>query len=375
MPPKILIVEDELDIQGFAKTVLERDDLAVTACASVAEAAQLFQSAAPDLVLLDIGLPDGSGLDLCRSMSQQSGGRVPIVVLTCRRDLATRLQAFKAGAQDYIAKPFAVQELLARVHIHLKLKRSQDELTRRNYDLELMNRARQDLTDMILHDLKTPLASIKGTLDLIKVRGLISDQAYGGLVEQAGTAADFMLLMLNDLLDIAQSESLGLRVSVSKFELLPMAQRIKALFETRLRVYGVALDFRVAKEAEVLETDPNLVFRMMVNLISNALRASPRNGQVEVEASVGGGKLRLVVADRGPGVANDRKTAIFEKFVTTHADNSQEGGHGIGLTFCRLAAVTLKGLIRVEDRPGGGSLFVVEAPLSFQPKPFLGRKR
>jgi signal transduction histidine kinase len=368
MPPKILLVEDEIDIQGFAKTVLESAGMAVTACQTIAEGGKLFESVKPDLVILDIGLPDGSGIDFCRSLIAQHGGRTPILVLTARRDLPTRLDAFKAGAQDYIEKPFAVQELLARVQVHLKLKKSHDDLSKRNYDLELTSRARQDLTDMILHDLKTPLSSIKGTLELIKMRGIISDKAYSGLVDHAGTAADFMLLMLNDLLDIAQSEQLSLRVSVAKFELSAMAERIEGLFEPRLRSLGVSLDFRIDPAAASVETDQNLIFRVMVNVISNALRVSPRGGKVEVEARASEGKLRLAVSDRGPGVADDLKAKIFEKFVTTHGGASLESGRGIGLTFCRLAVDALKGSISVRDREGGGSHFVIEVPQSARAK-------
>jgi two-component system, sensor histidine kinase and response regulator len=300
---------------------------------------------------------------------------VPLVVLTARRDLNTRLEAFKAGAHDYIEKPFAVQELVARVNVHLKIKKQQDELAQRNYDLELMNRARQDMTDMILHDLKTPLASIKGTLEIIKMRGLISNNSYSGLLDNAGTAADFMLLMLNDLLDIAQTEQMGLRVRVAKFETKPMVERLTVLFSARFNTLGLTLAFNVAPGAGVLDTDQNLIFRVLVNLISNAMKVSSRGGRVEVDIGVTQSRVRLTVADRGPGVADDLKKVIFNKFVTTSVPNiSEDGGRGIGLTFCRLAVATLNGTILVEDREGGGSMFVVEVPSGVQQAPAAAAK-
>ena len=363
MALKILLIEDDIDIQGFAKTVLENEGFVVDACETIARGVKLFEAGRPDLVILDIGLPDGSGLTLLRQFAQ-SNARIPQIVLTARRDLNTRLEAFKAGAQDYIEKPFAVQELVARVHVHLKIKKQQDELAQRNYDLELMNRARQDMTDMILHDLKTPLASIKGTLEIIKMRGLISNNAYSGLLDNAGTAADFMLLMLNDLLDIAQTEQMGMRVRVAKFETKPMVERLTVLFASRFSTLGILLNFSVAPDAAVIETDQNLIFRVLVNLISNAMKASTRGAQVDVEIGRAGPMIRLAVADRGPGVAPELKSVIFNKFVTTGAPASisEDGGRGIGLTFCRLAVATLNGGIRVEDRNGGGSVFVVEVP-------------
>ena len=359
---KILVIEDDLDIQGFAKTVLENAGFAVEACATAAEAVKLFQSGSPDLVIIDISLPDGSGLDVCRQLGLGGKSRVPFVFLTAQNDLNTRLEAFKIGAQDYIQKPFAVEELLARVKVHMKVKKSQDDLARRNYDLELINRVRQDLTDMIVHDLKTPLTSIKGTLDLIKMRGLIS-APEGSLVDTAGTAADFMLLMLNDLLDVGHAEQTGLPVSVAEFPLPPMIEKLRHLFDTRAQRAEVPLKFSVAEGVDAVKSDQNLLFRIGVNLIANAMKASPRGKAVEIDVRRNDGALRLTVADRGPGVADALKTSIFEKYTTTDAKSFlEDGGSGIGLSFCRLAAGALKGRVWVEDRPGGGSLFLVDVP-------------
>ena len=313
---KILVVEDDLDIQGFCKTVLESAGFSVDACVTAAEAEKLFRGGSPDLVIIDIGLPDGSGLDVCRQLGLGGKSRVPFVFLTAQNDLNTRLEAFKIGAQDYIQKPFAVEELLARVKVHMKVKKSQDDLARRNYDLELINRVRQDLTDMIVHDLKTPLTSIKGSLDLIKMRGLISAQDYGGLLDHAGTAADFMLLMLNDLLDIGHSEKTGLPATIAEFPLAPMLEKLKVLFHSRSEHMKVPLAFAAAPGLSVVRSDQNLLFRIAVNLIANAMKASPRDGSAAVELDFRreAAGLRLSVSDRGPGVPESRKKLIFEKY-------------------------------------------------------------
>jgi signal transduction histidine kinase len=360
---RILVVEDDLDIQGFAKTVLEAEGFQVAACATAADAIKLFHAHAPDLVVIDIGLPDGSGLDVCRELGLGAKNRVPFIFLTAQRELATRLEAFKIGAQDYIQKPFAVQELVARVKVHMQVKQSHDVLTSRNHDLELMSRARQDLTDMIVHDLKTPLTSIKGTIDLIKMRGLISSEAHKTLIDNAGTVADFMLLMLNDLLDIGQSEQKGLPVSVAEFSLPPMFEKLKSLFATRTHSAGVGLEFSHSPDVSVIASDQNLLFRILVNLIANAVKASRNASPVVIDVRRKNGRLHLTVADRGPGVADSLKTSIFEKYETTNPGSFlADGGSGIGLTFCRLASHALKGKVWIEDRPGGGSLFIVELP-------------
>jgi two-component system sensor histidine kinase/response regulator len=357
MAQKILIVEDNIHIQGYAKTVLENAGYVIIACGTAAEARKSFWQSRPDLVIVDIGLPDGNGLDLVRELRGPDAD-VAFMFLTASSDLQTRLECFRLGAMDYIPKPFAVEELLARVQMHLKLKQNRDKLARRNYELELRHRARRDLTDMIVHDLKAPLTSIKGTLELTLRHGLISDAAYQNLLVSAGTAADFMLLMLNDLLDIGQAEQAGLKPEIAPAELELLVSRLRSLFQGHCRTRGVTIEARIAPQVAKINTDANLVFRILVNLVSNALKVSSRGQVVSIEALARDGQARLVVSDCGPGVPDSRKLSIFEKYTT----GAPRQGTGIGLTFCTVASQALGGKIHVEDRPGGGSLFIVDLP-------------
>jgi signal transduction histidine kinase len=363
MPRRVLLVEDDPLIQGLVRTALEGVGIEVEICPTAADAVVSFGRRAPDLVILDIGLPDESGLELAKRLGLGATVDTPFVFLTARDDLQDRLAAFKAGAHDYIQKPFAVDELLARVNVQFHIKQLHDDLSRKNYDLELMNRARQDVTDMIVHDLKTPLTSIMGTLGLIKSRGLITQGSHSKLVDAAGVAADFMLLMVNDLLDIGRAETGGLKAELASVELEPLLEKIKRLFSVRLERAGSALEIRRPADLKAITTDHVLLFRILVNLISNALKISPPGSAVEVEAARDAGGVRFRVLDRGPGVPDALKTAIFEKYSTLQPKTlSEDGGTGIGLTFCRLAVRALGGSIRAEDRPGGGSVFVLQLP-------------
>ncbi len=357
----VLLVEDDKDIRDFAMTVLESAGFAVRACGRADEARGLLKDMKPDLSIVDIGLPDGSGLELVKSVRELDES-IPVIVVTARGELKTRLECFQLGAQDYLQKPFAVQELLARVKVHLNVKKSHDDLAKRAYNLELINRARQDLMDMIVHDLKTPLTSIKGTLELIQARGLIDRDEYKTLLQHAGTAADFMLLMLNDLLDLGQSQQTGLKAHLATVDAEAVMQRLTKLFAGRCQRLGVRVSYRLMDVREVV-TDQNLLFRILVNLISNAMSVSKSGDEVVVEAAKSRGMLRFCVLDRGPGVRDSDKTRIFEKYVSGRKNKLEDGGTGIGLAFCRLASSALGGKIWVEDRPGGGSVFLVETPV------------
>jgi len=359
----ILVVEDDDGIRGYCKTALESVGFEVQTCATAVEARRLYVGRRPDLAVLDIGLPDGNGLELMREWQKLPGAAPPpILFLTAREDMKTRLECFQSGAQDYVSKPFAVEELLARVKVHLQVKKSQDDLQKRNYELELINRARQDMTDMIVHDLKAPLTSIQGTLELIQQHGLISENEYASLVTNAGSATDFMLLMLNDILDLSRTQQTKLKVESRKIDVTVLFAKLRELFAGRCRSRGVTLKTSAEKGA-ALTSDQNLVYRVMANLIANALKASRQGQEVELSYARVGAKARLSVADRGAGVPDSDKQTIFDKYTTTGRSRASiDTGTGLGLSFCRMAAGALGGRVWVEDRDGGGSVFVFDIP-------------
>ncbi|MEK7384553.1 MAG: ATP-binding protein [Elusimicrobiota bacterium] len=363
MTHRVLVVEDDINIQGYCKTVLEAEAFSVDACGTAVQARRLFNANRPDLVVLDIGLPDGSGLDLMREWHAYPGTKVPVLFLTAQGDLKTRLECFQRGGQDYLPKPFAAEELVARVKVHLQVKESHAKLVKRNYELELVARARQDMTDMIVHDLKAPLTAIKGTLELLRTRGLISQENYSCLLQNAGTAADFMLLMLNDMLDLAQAQQVGLKADLVALDPAALLQKLATMFSGRLSLTALSLVLRVAPGVRSIRADQNLLYRILANLIANAMKVSPQASVIEVDCAFVGSAARLTVSDRGRGVPDADKKNIFEKFATSgRKDAALETGTGIGLSFCRAAVAAHEGKIWVEDRPGGGSRFVVELP-------------
>lgn len=362
---RILVIEDDDDIREFTRALLEKNGFGCETAITAKEGLAKFREAKPDLAVVDINLPDGSGIAIGKSIREESKGMVPVIFATANRELKTRLECFQNGAQDYIQKPYPIQELLARIRVHLDIKKVQDELLEQNRKLELLTRARQDMVDMIVHDLKTPLASIKGTLELVQVNGLISNQDYKVLVDNAGTAADFMLLMLNDLLDLGQAEHGELRKEISDVDVNSVVERLGTLFAGRFRRAKVKLKTSIRPEATMVRSDHNLLFRILVNLVSNALAVSRAEAEVEVSAFRKGDAFRLTVSDRGPGVRDAEKQAIFEKYTSTkRREGLSDGGSGIGLAFCKLASRSLGGKVWVEDRPGGGSVFLVDLPLT-----------
>jgi signal transduction histidine kinase len=220
------------------------------------------------------------------------------------------------------------------------------------------------MVDMIVHDLKTPLTAIKGTIDLIEAQGMISDVEHAALLDHAGTAADFMLLMINDLLDLGQAEQAKLTPEIGLVPVGELFGKIEALFAARTQRRNLKLKTKFSGNVKQIKSDYSLLFRMLVNLVSNAVSLSNSGSEIEIEALGDKRFARFIVSDRGPGVPDEDKQRIFEKYQSSRKRQDLSGaGSGIGLSFCKLAAETLGGRVWVEDRPGGGSLFIAELPL------------
>ncbi len=369
----VVVVEDDPETLGLLERALTYAHLSVLSADSLRKALELLGSSPPDLVIGDIGLPDGSGLDALRYL-RSKGNPVPFIVLTARGDLESKLEAFKAGAQDYIQKPFIIEELLARVNVHLplenSLKTSRPKEVEKEINEEIISRVQQDMLDATIHDLKVPLASIKGSLDIVNSRGLVTDERASQLLAHAGESANYMLLMLNNMLDVSRYEEEGLlKVQIQRVSLSDIIKKIETLFEGVCLRRQVTITHDFESGLDKLETDPNLFLRILVNLLSNAVKFSPKGGVVEICGKQSDSMAVFSVLDRGPGLSETVKNNLFKKYTADSQGVSRGiGGAGIGLAFCKIAAKALGGIISGENRTGGGSVFTVKIPLNSDSK-------
>lgn len=365
-PLSVLLVEDDPTIRAIAVPILRSIPATVTVATSVAEAKAL--GTAFDAAVLDINLPDGDGFEVCKRLLEAAEPPA-VLFLTNREGIADRVTAFEAGALDYILKPFSPEELIARVRVQAHREIERRSLAAAARAAELKERARQDLADYIVHDLKTPLSSIMGTLGLLKDEADLPREAFNRFLENSHYAAEFMLLLINDLLDMGRLEDGRLPRNIAPVALDDLLSRLSGLFEARLRHNDIVFKTSVEPPGARVMSDYQLLFRSLVNSTANALKYGARGKEAFVSIKLEKGLLRLTVGDRGPGVPDAQKERIFSRFDRLGRKDAPEAiqGSGLGLAFCRAAAKTLGGRIWVEDRPGGGSLFITEVPAETAP--------
>ncbi|MDQ6925835.1 MAG: ATP-binding protein, partial [Candidatus Eremiobacteraeota bacterium] len=334
--------------------------------------------ARPDLCLLDVSMPAGdlgvsgraTGYEVCRRLKRDPRTtRIPVVFVTAMSDPDDRLQAIEAGGDDFLTKPHNRLVLGARVRSLIRLKRTTDALEDSVRKLRELEKVRDDLLKMMVHDLKSPLTAVLATLEMIADGdyGAVSEAQRGALGDAQGKSEE-LLELINDLLEVARIEEGTVplrRESVRPAELLAELGQDWAV---RFSAVGAQLDLDAPENVPSVEVDRALIRRVFNNLLQNALvYGASEDGTVAVRVvahRVADGVL-FAVADHGPGVPSEYRELIFRKFETVRIPGNARGrGSGLGLAFCKLAVEAHGGRIWVQDADGGGALFRVLFPLA-----------
>jgi len=366
-PIKILVVDDQEQNRAFARAALEDEGYEVLSAASGEEGIELYRAHAPDCVLLDVRMPGLDGFATCARIRElPHGAETPIVFLTAQRDLDTFDAALRAGGDDFLTKPVRPTELLLRVQASLKLRRAHQsnreyvELTRQQRDdVMRLQLQKERLMGFVVHDLKNPVSNIDLQAQLL-VRDRLSPDAREAGAHIREEVRALMRLLLN-LLDLSKSEEGRLVPARTAVDLASLLGDVCDALAGRARAREISL--RQVVSAPSVNADPDLLRRVLENLLENALRHAPPNSVVTVSASRRPGAIELGVADAGPGVPPAHREAIFDRFVQVDKPEqaANRSGRGLGLAFCRLAVEAHGGRIWVEDAQPG-ALFLLSIP-------------
>ena len=264
-----------------------------------------------------------------------------------------------------------VIDIAKRKHAEARLNAAFGELRAAHDDLQRAEGMRDSLTQMLVHDLRTPLTTMLLSLDLLRTLAEDSptfDETQREMIEMSLRGSNQLLGLVNDLLDIAKMEDGELKIERAPIAVAELIDGAQASVGAQLEDGGVELRRAIAPDAVTIDADADLVRRVLVNLLGNAIKFTPRGGQIEVGAANEGDGWEFWVRDQGPGIAPEHQERIFEKFgqVEMRAQNNRPST-GLGLTFCRLAVEAHGGRIWVESQAGHGSTFrfTLAAPARF----------
>ena len=298
------------------------------------------------MILSDVMMPKLNGFDFCRQLKADERFRhIPVVLVTALNSRQDLIKGLDAGADEFLSKPVSGGELRARVRSMLRIKQQHDEL-------KGAMQLREDMTRLLVHDLRNPVASILVLLDLMEGAGL-TPVALQDLSRARGEAYTVARL-LDEMLLIARMEGERLKPHPRPVELVSFVKGVceRGWLLQRLgqREIGV-----ICETSQVqIEYDPELLSRTLENLLSNAVKYSPDGSRIEVVLDA----ARLEVRDQGVGVADKNRQRIFQKFEVVK--NPKVNQTGLGLYLCRLVAEAHNGTLSVEPNEPRGSRFILD---------------
>jgi len=358
----ILIVDDNPQNLRALKAILEEQDFSVRAAINGQLALDSMSIDIPDLVLLDIMMPDKNGYQVCEEMKANELTKdIPVLFISALDDLSDKMKAFSVGGVDYIPKPFYAKEVLARVNTHVNLYKSKKELLRVNQqlvektrNLERVNNELHSFSYSVSHDLRAPLRSITGFSQiLMEDYHSNMDEVATGYLNTIIRNAKHMEQLIDDLLQLSKISQAELsRSTINLSEMV--TQSLNNLLQL---VDSGKLEVKIAENISC-RCSPKLAGIAISNLLNNAWKYTQyvENPKIEFGKSEFDGKETYFIRDNGIGIDMKYASKIFMPFHRLHREEKYEGS-GIGLATVKKIIDVHQGVIWVESQPNEGSTF------------------
>ena len=364
VPANVELLFDQLQVLGFRAIAAIDGPSALEVC---------FEHR-PDLCILDVSMPAGdlgcddrsTGFEVCRRIKRDSRtARIPVIFVTALNDTTDRVKAIEAGGDDFLTKPHNRLVLGARVRSLLKLKAATDALEESARKMKELEKLRDDLMKMIVHDLKSPLTSVLATIEMLM------DGDFGELTADQKKAlgdseakAEDLLALIEDLLEVRRIEETALTLNLDALAPGALLTEIVHEWQHRFQQDSATASIDVADDTPVFHADRPLIKRVIGNLIQNALTHSAHAVTLHLSVRKDGDGVLFTVADNGPGIPPEYHELIFRKFEQVRTPNvPRVRSSGLGLAFCKLVVESHGGRIWVQSEEGRGSAFHFALPV------------
>lgn len=361
---RIVVVDDEpASCKAFC-ALLAAEDLEIYAVGSGKELLRRMPELAPDVILLDIMMPEMDGYAVCKELKESAAYRhIPVILVTALDTVQDRMRGLEVGADEFLTKPVSRIDLQARVRTMLRIKSQYDQLKR-------MLEMRQALSYMIVHDLRNPLAAVMLYLQLLKRKGSVSPESMRYL-EMATTEAQKMSNFLDDMLMLAKMERGKLSLSPSPIYVDHLLEQVRQKMAPYAEAQGVTLVVKTPGQSYPVTADVALFQRVVENLVSNALKFAPPQSTVTIAAEYPRAGLSeeeaqnvpslvLSVLDQGRGIPPEDFVRMFDPYEAVHMKEQGKAELGLELAFCRMVAEAHGGRIYAGNNPDRGAVITVE---------------
>lgn len=367
--PRILVVDDEAGMREGCRRALTPAGYVVDTAPDLTTGSELLQSGDYALYLLDVMLPDGSGLALIDPILERDPFAI-CVIITGFGSIEMAVEAVRRGAYDFLSKPFTSDELLVAVEQGLErrqlkmLEARAEELVRVKEELERLDQAKSQLMLKVAHELRAPVAAVQSYVNLI-LAGYVSTGELNPTLTRVQERLQEMLDLIRDLLELAQLKQARDRITAdaSPQPLAEILEEVYELFQEQARQKRQIFRIEIS-DHPVIVADRAHLKQIWTNLISNAIKYTPKGGQITISLETDGQQVIGSVADSGMGISEEDLSHLFQDFFRTEqAKASGEIGTGLGLSIVKQIVDYYGGEIKATSRLGQGSRFTFTLPL------------
>jgi two-component system sensor histidine kinase/response regulator len=363
---RILVVDDVVKNLQVVGTMLRNAGYEVMPTTSGQQALERVQAQLPDLILLDLMMPEMDGLEVCRRLKADAATRqLPVIFLTASNEMEHLVKGFETGAVDYVTKPFNPPELLARVRTHVDLKQARERLRE-------LNEEKNEFMGIVAHDLRNPLGAVRGYAELILEEAeslppaLSEQKGIQAMADCAGRIQETsarMVEMVRNLLDANRIERGELRLRVAPQDLCALMRSVSESQNARAAAKQQRVMLDVPDSPVLVPTDQDIMTQVLENLVSNAIKYSPPGKTIQLRLRLLPGEVRCEVHDEGPGLSPEDQKKLFGKFARlSPKPTGGEHSTGLGLSIVKRMVETMGGCVGCETELGKGATFYCGLP-------------
>lgn len=363
---KILIVDDVMSNVLLLKVLLTNEKFAIATASNGRQALEQVEKENPDLVLLDVMMPDMSGFEVAQHLkSNPNTADIPIIFLTALNSTADIVKGFQVGANDFISKPFNKEELIIRVTHQISLIAAKRLILSKTEELQRTIAGRDKLYSVIAHDLRSPMGSIKMVLNML-ILNLPSEKIGAEMYElltMANQTTEDVFSLLDNLLKWTKSQIGKLNVVYQDVDLVEVTDGVIEIFSMVASLKKIRIR-EMKPEKMMVNADIDMLKTVVRNLLSNAIKFSKENSEVLVKMEEVDGMAVVSVQDYGCGISEEgqKKLLHTDTHFSTFGTNNEEGS-GLGLLLCKDFVVKNGGKLWFTSKEGEGSIFSFSIPV------------